>query len=564
MNDTTTLINNLMEIVPVPLVCTNLSHLCLACNNHFTQLIGLKTIELIGSSFISLLSLDSVHLYQAMLKELLSHHQPIHYKLHLEVSSVLIEVVIHQIILLDAQELKVLMTITDSAFSSQEFYDNSQLNHLELLHTQKMTQLSKAYKRFVPHEFFKLLGKENILEVQLGDHVEKEMTILFADIRNFTALSEKMTPQDNFKFINAYLSRMEPEISRFNGIIDKYIGDAIMALFPCANDALKAAISMLNRLKEYNATRQRPERPAISIGIGLNTGLLMLGTVGGNKRMDSTVISDAVNLASRVEALTKTYGTPLLITTDTYLKLTNPHEYQIRLIDAVHVKGKSEVVTVYEVYDGESPEIIALKQQTREDFEIGIMVYGLEEYSEAKVLFENVLSRNPNDKPAKIYLNRCLQNLELKQPQTTTILMLTTFDNEMLNLQQHLKVLDYLVLTLKNIENIVLFCQQQAIDLILFEKNSGLCLLTDLIETLKVAHLEIPVIMLNPVDDLQEKLEAFQLGIVDFICKPFYLEEVMARIQLHVANYRKQQQLSLKNQTLELRCAELQTQTLSS
>ena len=127
MNETNALINNSMEIVPVPLLCTILSHLCLACNNHFTQLIGLKTIELIGSSFISLLSLDSVHLYQAMLKELLSHHQPIHYKLHLEVSSVLIEVVIHQIILLDTQELKVLMTITDSAFSSQEFYDNSQL-----------------------------------------------------------------------------------------------------------------------------------------------------------------------------------------------------------------------------------------------------------------------------------------------------------------------------------------------------------------------------------------------------------------------------------------------------
>ena len=162
------------------------------------------------------------------------------------------------------------------------------------------------------------------------------MSILFSDIRSFTQMSEQMTPEDNFKFINAYLSRMEPAITENRGFIDKYIGDAIMALFGgSADDAVKAGISMLQRLTEYNLTRQRPERPPISIGIGINTGDLMLGIVGGQHRMDSTVISDAVNLGSRLEELSKRYGIPLLISEHTFLRLEDPNVYCFRVIDKV-------------------------------------------------------------------------------------------------------------------------------------------------------------------------------------------------------------------------------------
>ncbi len=143
-------------------------------------------------------------------------------------------------------------------------------------------ELSVAAARFVPHQFLSFLGYDSLVDVKLGDSVQYEMSTLFADIRDFTALSETMTPEDNFKFINGYLSRMEPAIIEYGGFIDKYIGDAIMALFGGgADDAVKASISMLNRLTEYNKTRQRPERPALKIGIGINTGDLILGTVGG-------------------------------------------------------------------------------------------------------------------------------------------------------------------------------------------------------------------------------------------------------------------------------------------
>jgi PAS domain S-box-containing protein len=274
--------------------------------------------------------------------------------------------------------------------------------------TEQLQKLNQAYERFVPNQFLNLLDKKSVLEVQLGDQVAKEMTILFSDIRGFTSLSEKMTPQQNFNFINAYLSQMEPVIHQHHGVIDKYIGDAIMALFPTsADDAVRGAIGMLTQLAQYNKRRQLEESPPILIGIGLNTGPLMLGTIGGQDRMDSTVISDAVNLASRIESLTKIYGTPLLITEQTYLKLDDPLQYHIRVIDAVKIKGKSEIITVYEIYDAESPEALALKDMTRNEFEEGFVLYHWEEFNDALPFFERVLQVNEHDQAAQIYRKRC-------------------------------------------------------------------------------------------------------------------------------------------------------------
>ncbi|MDC0832793.1 ATP-binding protein [Geitlerinema sp. CS-897] len=272
----------------------------------------------------------------------------------------------------------------------------------------RLSHLSMAYAKFVPHQFLKLLNKESILEVKLGDTVRQEMSVLFSDIRDFTRLSENMTPEDNFKFINGYLSRMEPAILENNGFIDKYIGDAIMALFQgSADDAVRGGISMLKRLNRYNKTRQRPERPSLKIGIGINTGMLMLGTVGGQKRMDSTAISDAVNLASRVEGLTKLYGVSLLITDRTFCRLQSSQDYHIRLIDRVAVKGKSDRTSVFEVFDADPPGIREGKAKTRTHFEQALVLFELKQYEEAEKLFADCLQRNPNDTVTKIYMQRC-------------------------------------------------------------------------------------------------------------------------------------------------------------
>lgn len=276
----------------------------------------------------------------------------------------------------------------------------------------QLSNLNIAYGRFVPHQFIQLMDKQSVVDVKLGDHVEKEMTILFSDIRGFTSISETMKPQENFDFINAYLSRMEPIITKHNGFIDKYIGDAIMALFPVSVDnAVQAAVRMLQRLLDYNSTRGRPGRPMLKIGIGIHTGWSMLGTVGGENRMDGTVIADAVNLASRTEGMTKIYGVALLITEQVFQKLQNPSEYKIRVIDRVKVKGKTIEVTLYEIFDGDPPIQLSLKQRTLKDFEQGFRFYHNQQISAALACFQRVLYLNPEDQAAKVYLDRCKEHL---------------------------------------------------------------------------------------------------------------------------------------------------------
>ncbi|HIK10394.1 MAG TPA: GAF domain-containing protein [Oscillatoriaceae cyanobacterium M33_DOE_052] len=272
----------------------------------------------------------------------------------------------------------------------------------------RLAQLNKAYERFVPRQFLQFLEKSSIVDVALGDQVQLEMSVLFSDIRDFTTLSETMTPEENFKFINSYLSRMEPAITENYGFIDKYIGDAIMALFSGeADNAVKAGIAMLQCLGEYNQHRVNSGYAPIQNGIGINTGSLMLGTVGGQNRMDGTVISDAVNLASRVEGLTKNYGLALLITEQTYSRLQRPGDYAIRQIDRVKVKGKSQLVTVYEVFDGDVPDIKAGKWATLEMFAAALSLYHQGHRSDAASLFADCLAVNPGDSVARIYFNRC-------------------------------------------------------------------------------------------------------------------------------------------------------------
>lgn len=274
----------------------------------------------------------------------------------------------------------------------------------------RLSNLNIAYSRFVPHEFLQLLNKESIIDVQLGDQTQKELSVLFSDIRNFTALSEQMSPADNFKFINAYLSRMEPAILENGGFIDKYIGDAIMALFPGeADQAVQAAISMLHTLIGYNQTRMSRGLKPVRIGIGINTGLTMLGTVGGKSHMDSTVISDTVNLAARIEELTKQYGVPLLISHDTLTRLQSPDQYAYRLLDQVKVRGRSASVSIFEVFDANPPELRDGKRQTKATFEQGVILLNLKRYDQAEACFLACLKTTPGDTVATTYLKRCRQ-----------------------------------------------------------------------------------------------------------------------------------------------------------
>ncbi len=273
-----------------------------------------------------------------------------------------------------------------------------------------LQQTEAAYGRLVPHQLLNLLEAKSIVDVKLGDQVERKMTIMFSDIRDFTPLSESMTPAENFEFINSYLSQMEPVISRHRGIIDKYIGDAIMALFEhSADDAVSGAIAMLERLGYYNTGRERAGYAPIHIGIGLNTGVVMIGTVGGINRMDSTVIGDAVNLTSRLEEATKTYHAPLIISQNTLYDLADPKKYDIRFLDRIRVKGKSQPLSVYEVFDNNPEEMRKSKRESIAMFEKAVAYYHLKDITKAIPLLKQCIDIAPDDFPALIYLERCYE-----------------------------------------------------------------------------------------------------------------------------------------------------------
>jgi hemerythrin-like metal-binding protein len=276
-----------------------------------------------------------------------------------------------------------------------------------------LRETNEAYARFVPNEFLQLLKKEQIVDIQLGNNIEMNMTVQFVDIRSFTALSESMSPQQNFNFINAYLKEMGPIIREYNGFIDKYIGDAIMALFINADDALKASIVMLQVLDFLNDIQKDKAQAPIKIGIGLNTGKLMLGIIGEENRLQCTVISDAVNLASRLEGTTKIYKNSLILSQSTYNCLHNPKEYAIRFLDQIKVKGRTQRVKIFEVFDGDVKEIQEAKLATLNDFEKAVHLYQQHKFCEVETLMQKCLRKNPHDVAAEVYLQRCQNFLKL-------------------------------------------------------------------------------------------------------------------------------------------------------
>ena len=289
------------------------------------------------------------------------------------------------------------------------------LQKVILAHQQSLALLQQtemAYGRLIPRQLLTLLERDNIIDVKLGDQIERKLTVMFSDIRNFTPLSESMTPAENFEFINSYLSQMEPVISKHHGIIDKYMGDAIMALFTqSADDAVSGSIAMLEKLVQYNSGRERAGYKPVQIGIGLNTGMVMIGTVGGANRMDSTVIGDVVNLTARIEQTTKTYHVPLLISQNTLYDLADPSRYDIRFLDRVRVKGKTQPLSLFEIFNNDPVDLRNAKRASRPAFEEAIAYYHLKEIPRSIELLTRCVEIAPYDIPARIYKTRCEEYL---------------------------------------------------------------------------------------------------------------------------------------------------------
>ena len=280
-------------------------------------------------------------------------------------------------------------------------------------------------KQFVEGTFGKYVSSQVVKELlkhpellKLGGQ-KKNLTIFFSDIRSFTTLSEGMDPQDLVNFLNEYLTEMTNIAFENDGVVDKYIGDAMMAFWGAPIEdpehpmkACRAALQMLDKLEELKLKWKEEGKPQINIGIGLNTADVTIGNMGSEARFDYTVMGDGVNLASRLEGINKQYKTHVIISQFTYERVKD--KFITRMIDKVAVKGKKEPVVIYELIS-EKKELPETKQKVLKLFEKGLQLYFAADFKEAKRYFAAALKLDPNDGPSSVFLERC-ETLEQNPP----------------------------------------------------------------------------------------------------------------------------------------------------
>lgn len=294
------------------------------------------------------------------------------------------------------------LALADRFLLERRARERAQAERIETLES-----YARAVERFVPRPFLNELMHEDIRQLRLGDHVEREMTVLFADIRDFTALAESLTPQEAFEFLNAYFSRAGPAVRTHGGFIDKYIGDALMALFPGPPDAaLAAAIALARAAADLPGFRKRAD-PALAVGV--NRGRLMLGTIGEKERFETTVIADAVNVASRLQDAAKFFGCAIVTSAQTVKALAEPQRFRLRRLGTLEVKGKSQGLEAFECYDSDPEPLAAHKHATLRRFEEALAAFERGDLAVARAQFGSLLAAHAHDGAARYYWARCAE-----------------------------------------------------------------------------------------------------------------------------------------------------------
>ena len=313
-----------------------------------------------------------------------------------------------------AADLKLLTALalqSSSAIESALLYEKNLREAHE--REEAMRKVHEVTGKFVPYEFIRSLGHEVITDVKLGDQVEKIVTVLFSDIREYTSIAELMTPEETFRFVCSFNERVGPFIRKHNGFVNQYLGDAIMAIFPGnAADALAAAVDMQKEVEALNLARTSNQLTPIRIGVGMHTGPLIMGITGDNERMDACTISDTVNTASRLEGLTKHYKAGIILSQACLDQMMDASNFHLRNLGLVQVKGKLEPIKIHECFSGNSGSELLKKISTLTLFNEGVSQYLDSGFTTAKELFQKLTEMDPDDRTAQFFLNQAKQHID--------------------------------------------------------------------------------------------------------------------------------------------------------
>ncbi len=279
---------------------------------------------------------------------------------------------------------------------------------------QEKRRIRKSFSQYLSPGVIGLIEKDPQKYIRPGGEM-KDLTVMFSDIRGFTTISEGLTPDELVRLLNEYLGTMTDVLFATNGTLDKYIGDAIMAFwgspYPQEDHAFRGctcALQMVRALAKLNDKWRGEGRPPIAIGVGLNTGPVNVGNMGSDKRLAWTVMGDNVNLASRLEGITKQYQTQIVISEATYIQIAQ--QFVCRELDKIKVKGKNQPVNIYELLD-----VISEKQKYESlltPFEHAMTAYRAQEWREAAARFGQLLGIYPDDGPTRVFLQRALEFME--------------------------------------------------------------------------------------------------------------------------------------------------------
>ena len=303
----------------------------------------------------------------------------------------------------------------DQSLKEQKLqFEELKKTKVELAEISAVAELTRIFEKFVPREFLDRIAKTGIENITLGHAESDVITILFSDIRSFTDISESMEPAELMQFLNTFLQFMSEPIHLNHGFVDKFIGDAIMALFDQpgkpdaieARDAVRSGIEMQASLVRFNKLRAKQNYPPTNIGIGVHSGPVVIGTLGSDTRMDSTVLGDAVNLAARLEGLTKNYRLPMLVSEDSKNLISHLEEFNWRLLDRITVKGKSEPVRIFEVFNQYSDKNYENKLKAASVFEEAMTPYLNQNWELAIEGFKECEELLPEDASIEMHLKR--------------------------------------------------------------------------------------------------------------------------------------------------------------
>jgi adenylate cyclase len=286
-----------------------------------------------------------------------------------------------------------------------------------LIEEKEKRKVRSAFGHYLSPEVIRRL----LLNPELVEPRKTEITVMFSDIRGFTTISEKLDAQELALFLNGYLYDMTKIVFETNGTLDKYIGDAVMAFWGAPYEdgqhpiqACTAALEMMKRVRELQKKWAAEGKPALDIGIGLNSGAASVGNMGSALRYGYTALGDTVNLSSRLEGLNKEYGTHIIVNESTYVAAKDAG-FLFRELDLIRVKGKYQPVTIYELYAGamdlENDGDLSQAQELLAGFEAARNLYRERKWSEAHAAFAGIVEHWPKDGPAMVYLKRCEEYL---------------------------------------------------------------------------------------------------------------------------------------------------------